>query len=351
MREPVLVRVDADEILQRAGEANLFVRLELGQVDEHIGVHRRAAEQILVARASMLGVRLRHVVARAVEPAFAGKADELARRVQRNARAAERVAGKLGLGNRHAIHRMPLLRAQVEQRETHAGKLLRAPRDQRVQPAILAQLREGRVRLRRIANRDGAFTHEPFRRPARNRLDHRRVRDDVFPRAGAGRALVVFLDPVGFENHAVAGADEVSRQRQCGEGFANERGDRCGGVIVGHSGKSRHQGIGHGGHEISADAKLTASRAQNFPMIRFVKQVPQSVAAYLLVTLQSHHGRYRAAARRCRWKPDDPSQLNCPERTRAATHPVRRRPPLRLRRARLHCGTGQTHSPFPIARA
>ena len=65
VRQPILVGVDAHQVLQRARQADLLVRLELGQVDQDIRVHRRAAEQIFVALARAR--LLRHVVRRPVE--------------------------------------------------------------------------------------------------------------------------------------------------------------------------------------------------------------------------------------------------------------------------------------------
>ena len=219
VRQPVLVRVDADEIFQRAGDADLFVRLELGQVDEHVRVHRRAAEEILVTVAVVFLVRLGHVVGRAIELALPVEADKLACLVQPHMGVAERVPGKFGFGNRDPVHRHPFLRAQVQQDHRHAGKIPLAARDHLIQPAIVTEPGEGGIRLRRIANRDRAAPLKFFRHPARDGFDDRWMRDDVFPLAGAGPALVVFLDPVGFQHHPIAGHDEACRQAERVQGL------------------------------------------------------------------------------------------------------------------------------------
>ena len=56
MRQILFVAVDADQILERTGDAGFFVRLELREVDEHIGFDHFARNQILMdARMMRLG--------------------------------------------------------------------------------------------------------------------------------------------------------------------------------------------------------------------------------------------------------------------------------------------------------
>ena len=80
--------------------------------------------------------------------------------------------------------------------------------------------------------------------PAHHRFDHVRVRDDVLPGVGAGAAFVVFLHPVGLEDHPVAGADEVGGQRERGEGAVDEGGDRAGISVARGSARDRNARVG-----------------------------------------------------------------------------------------------------------
>ena len=97
MRQPVLVGVDADQVLQRAGQADLLVGLQLGHVDQHVGVHRRAAEQVLVACSRRVACSSRPCrrTRRRAGPALV--ADELTGVVEVHVRVAGRVPGEFVL--------------------------------------------------------------------------------------------------------------------------------------------------------------------------------------------------------------------------------------------------------------
>ena len=95
VRQPVFVRVDANEILEGTSHANFFVGLELGNIDEHVSVHRRAAEHVLVTLAGVALVRLAHVERSAKQPAVTVKSYELTRVVQPDECVSRRVAGEL----------------------------------------------------------------------------------------------------------------------------------------------------------------------------------------------------------------------------------------------------------------
>ncbi len=244
MRQPVLVGVDADEILEGAGEARLLVRLQLGQVDQDIGVHRRPAEQVLVAGARVAGVRLRHVVAGAVEAAAPLVPHELAGPVETHVGAPEGVARQPGRGDGDPVDGMPLLGTEVEQFDPEAGEVAPAPIDHGVQGAVAAQAGEGGVGLGCVADGDAPVPCQPGRDPPDHGLDHGRVGDDVLPRAGAGRSLVVLLDPVRLEHDPIAGLDEGRRQVEGLQGVVNEPGDRGGVVVGGDPGEGGHAGVG-----------------------------------------------------------------------------------------------------------
>ena len=59
VRKPALLVADADEILERGGDPRLTVRLELGEVDEHVGVEYRVRDAVTVV---LPVVRLAHPV-------------------------------------------------------------------------------------------------------------------------------------------------------------------------------------------------------------------------------------------------------------------------------------------------
>ena len=217
MWQPILVRIDAHQIFERAGDANLFVRLQFRQIDEHIGIHRRAAEKILMVRSVVFGVGFRHVVGRAIKTAFPLKPDELARRIKSNERVAERVTRQFGFRHRNAIHRVPFFRPKVEQLKLDVRKVGPASRDQVVQPAVFSDSGEGRISLRRVANRDGAVAFHFCRRPTRRGLDHRRVSYEMLPLIRTRKTLVMLLDPIRLEHDAVAGLNERAGQGERGE--------------------------------------------------------------------------------------------------------------------------------------
>ena len=68
------------------------------------------------------------------------------------------------------------------------------------------------------------------------------MRDDVFPLARAGVALVVFLDPVRLEHDTVVGADVVVRQAKRVQRLANERVNGGGIVVMLDPAKGRDAG-------------------------------------------------------------------------------------------------------------
>jgi hypothetical protein len=62
MREVRLVAVDADQILQRPGEAGLRMRFPFGQVDDQVGVEHRLADQVAVVAGAVAAAGERRIV-------------------------------------------------------------------------------------------------------------------------------------------------------------------------------------------------------------------------------------------------------------------------------------------------
>src|SRR5262245_45182367 len=79
MRQPVLVPVDADEVLEGAGDPRLLVRLELREIDEDVGADGAGADEVLVLSPRMMGVDRVGRVVGSVVAAFAGVGRQLAR--------------------------------------------------------------------------------------------------------------------------------------------------------------------------------------------------------------------------------------------------------------------------------
>src|SRR5579863_8768102 len=92
MRQTVAVAVDADHILQTERDAGFFVGLELWQIDDNIGIHDAAAENVSMASGMVKGCGLWNVVVRAVKIAIQPIAGELTGRTQLHGGVARRVA-------------------------------------------------------------------------------------------------------------------------------------------------------------------------------------------------------------------------------------------------------------------
>src|SRR5437660_1730931 len=135
-------------------------------------------------------------------------ADEFTRAVQPDMGASARVARKLRPGDGHTVKGMPCFLAQIEQSKSNTRKVASQTSDQGVQSAVFANFVEGRIRLRRVAEGDRTAALQLFSRPARDGFDHGGVCDDVVPMVRAWKTRIVFLDPVWFEHHPVAGLDK-----------------------------------------------------------------------------------------------------------------------------------------------
>ena len=165
----------------------------------------------------MVRVRLGHVVARSVEVTVPGVANELARLVEVDLRAAARVTVEASLRHRDAVDRVPLLRPQVQQVYLDPRKGATAGGNQLVEPAVRADPIEGRVGLRCVADRDRPLPVEAAADPPHDSVDDDRMCHDVFPPVGARVPLVVLLHPVRLQHDAVARADEIGRELERGE--------------------------------------------------------------------------------------------------------------------------------------
>lgn len=200
VRQPVFVGIDADQIFQGAGDANFFVRLQLGQVDRRIGIHGSAAEQVLMPGALVVRIGLRHVIAGAVETAAAGVPDKFAAVVEAHLGCSEGIAGQRGLGNGDPVHCVPFFRPQVQQLDPRAGERGAAGFDDGIELAVAPQRGEGGIGLGRVADHDGTGSGKARGDPANDGIDDSGVSDDVFPGVGTGPAFVVFLHPIRLEH-------------------------------------------------------------------------------------------------------------------------------------------------------
>ena len=164
--------------------------------------------------AGVPGIGFLHVIGSAVQPAQAAKPDELAGVIQRHPGAAAGIPGQRHPPHRHAVHGMPFLRPEIQQRELHSRKRPLTPRHHRVQSAILPDARERGIRLRGIADEDPAASRELPGHPGGNRLDHGGMGDQVFPAVRPGIAFVMLFDPIRLQDHPVARPHEVVAQSQ-----------------------------------------------------------------------------------------------------------------------------------------
>ena len=95
VRQPVFVGINTDEVFQRTGHTDFFVGLELRQIDEHVGIHRRAAQHVLMAPAGVALICLGHVERSAEQTAVAVESDELTGVVQPDECFTRRITGEL----------------------------------------------------------------------------------------------------------------------------------------------------------------------------------------------------------------------------------------------------------------
>src|SRR5512146_1818747 len=78
VREPVLVGVHPDEVLEADGDSCLLMSLELRQTEESIGLDDGSGQQIFVTPSGVMTIDLAEIVICAVVVACAGVTDKLA---------------------------------------------------------------------------------------------------------------------------------------------------------------------------------------------------------------------------------------------------------------------------------
>ena len=216
-RQPIRARGRSDEIFERDGQTDLFVRFELRHVDEHIRRHGRFADAILVIRIGVLAIRRRKIIRGAVEPPEAFEAEKLAFLVEMDVHRARRIARQLAFRDRDAVADRPFLAAHVKEHELDRGELRAKALHERIQPAETPDGVKRRVALRRIAEGDASPALQLPRSPARDLAHDGGMRDDGEPARFILRsARVVLLYPVRFDHHMLAGADKTLRQLERG---------------------------------------------------------------------------------------------------------------------------------------
>ena len=222
VRQPVFVGIDADEILQRARDTDLLVRLQLGQVDHHVRLHRRATEQIFMTLPAMMLIGFIHVERSAVKFPLTGVADELTGLVQLNLGGAQWISVEPGLGNCHTVNRMPFLGAQIQQPNFQSGKLIPTALHHFIQMTILTDLCKGGIRLRRITDGHTPLSSQFRRHPPHHRFNDRRMGDHVFPLTRTRMTLVMLLHPVRFQHNTITGTNEIFAQSKTVKSTLNQ---------------------------------------------------------------------------------------------------------------------------------
>jgi hypothetical protein len=66
VREPVLVAIDAHQVLETNGNSGLLVCFQLGKTDDRIGVHHRTTQQVLMPTIGVMIVYNASVIVRSV---------------------------------------------------------------------------------------------------------------------------------------------------------------------------------------------------------------------------------------------------------------------------------------------
>src|SRR5205807_7238766 len=92
MRKPILIGVNANQIFERASQPDFLMRFELGQVNENVRIHRRAAEEIVMMFSMMPVVGFGHVIGSTIQPALTGVTHKLARSIQTDLSLAKGIA-------------------------------------------------------------------------------------------------------------------------------------------------------------------------------------------------------------------------------------------------------------------
>ncbi len=209
MRQQVLVAVDADQVLQRQGDARLLVGLELRKVHHQIRLQYRLREQVLVASIDVvMGRRHGVIVGAAKAGGVEARIRERAARTEIDQAIAARVARQ-----RRALHDDSVavdhtLAAQVQHVQRPSG--VRVELFQRVESHGHADCGEVAVVLGRFGD-----THASLRADCKpgivdRRAQHGAVGDDRVERAGLARVPVA--DEVRLEHH-VAAATHQRAQR------------------------------------------------------------------------------------------------------------------------------------------
>ena len=193
MREPVFIGVDADEVLQSARQANLFVGFELGQVYEHIGVHGRAAEQILMAQAGMPFVGFGHVCRKHRRAGLARDSPRIHWRRPSALECCHRIAWEAGFETVTPSMACHSSGRKSNTRKSMPGKPARQRSSMASSPQYLLKAAKRGIGLRRVADDDGAVPGQPFCGPARHGFNDGRVRNDMFPLVRTWKAFVSVL--------------------------------------------------------------------------------------------------------------------------------------------------------------
>ena len=105
----------------------------------------------------MFRVGLGCVIGGAVKAVLPVVADKFAGRIQSDVRIANGIAGEFGFRDRYTINGRPFLGPEIEKGKFNAGKIGSQPAEHSIQTAILADFCKGRIRLRRVADRDRTF--------------------------------------------------------------------------------------------------------------------------------------------------------------------------------------------------
>jgi hypothetical protein len=207
--QPVLVAVDADEVLEGQRHAGLLVGLQLGEVDDEVGGQHGLGEEIGVAAAAVLRRRRAGIVVGAAEAVrVEARAREEALVAEVDGAVAGGIAGQALSVDDDAVLEDDGLAAQVDDLELAAEDLVVVV-DDGVEARDGADLLEVAVHLGCFGDGDAAVGTGGEEGVVGDGAEDRAVGDDALDgSAAAVRGGVPVPDQVGLEDDALAGADE-----------------------------------------------------------------------------------------------------------------------------------------------
>jgi hypothetical protein len=199
--KPVLVSVDAHEVLQVDRQTHLLMRLELWQADHAVGVEESAGNEILVTPGAVMLEQFASIVFASVESV--GEVIHFAKGGMRSeiyADVAGRVAGQGSMPDDHAVDLVSGFLPEIVDLEGDPDGLPIESRDV-VEPGYFADALEIGVVLWRVGNDEPSAPIERDARVVEDGSDDGAMRNETLSIVGVAFAKVAH--EVGFQDNGV----------------------------------------------------------------------------------------------------------------------------------------------------